>query len=229
MNTPVVLVHGLTGSTGWWDATRAALEPHHDVRVVTLPGFAGPRRSRQSFVVAHAAEWLLGWLDGEGLGRVTLVGHSMGGMIALLAAARAPERVERLVLIAPAGIFESASRRSYVLPVLRAVSTVSPRTLPVLGRDLIRAGPLRLWRVASELLASDVRPAFRAVRSPSLVIWGGRDRLLPPALGEVFRSEMQNSRLLVLPKAAHVPMLDAPNEVNQALLRFLQEGSDQCS
>ena len=160
---------------------------------------------------------------------MTLVGHSMGGMIALLAAARAPERVERLVLIAPAGIFESASRRSYVLPVLRAVSTVSPRTLPVLGRDLIRAGPLRLWRVASELLASDVRPAFRAVRSPSLVIWGGRDRLLPPALGEVFRSEMQNSRLLVLPKAAHVPMLDAPDEVNEALLRFLHEGADEGS
>lgn len=208
---PVVLVHGLTGSTDWWTSTIAALEPRYDVHVAELGGF----RYRD------AVDRLAQWLEEEGLTGAAVVGHSMGGAVALLLAAERPDAIGRLALIAPAGIFESRARRSFVLPVLRSVGGTAARFTQML-RDVARIGPLQLWRVASDLLGADVGDALRAVRAPTLIVWGANDRLLPPTLGAVFASEIPDSRLVVLERCAHIPMLEAPDALNDALLRFLE-------
>jgi pimeloyl-ACP methyl ester carboxylesterase len=207
-----VLVHGLTRSTAWWRPTVAALEPDHEVHVVRLPG------------VPHgdAAEWFGAWLLAEGLAGATVVGHSMGGTVAVLTAAQNPVAVGRLVLIAPAGIFAKRARRSYLLPALRAGSGSMGR-LVLASRDVLRFGPIRLLRVASDLLRADIAPVLSSVRAPTLVIWGAEDRLLPPSLGAVFCAEIPDCRLVVLERCAHVPMLEAPDELNAALRSFLQE------
>jgi pimeloyl-ACP methyl ester carboxylesterase len=215
MSRPVVLVHGLSGSLHFWDATVEALEPHHEVHVVRLPGV----RYRE------AAEWLGDWLRREGLTGATLVGHSMGGAVALLAAAENPDAVERIALIAPAGVFSSRRRLAYVLPLLRAVGR-NPRRIALAVRDVLRIGPHRLWRVGSDLLHADVLPVLPRVRAPALVIWGANDPVLPPSLGTVFSDELPDGRLVILERAAHVPMLEAPEELNEELLRFFAERAD---
>ena len=209
---PVVLVHGLTASTDWWGQTVASLEDAYDVHVVRLPGFR----------YAEAAAWLGEWLEGEGLEGATVVGHSMGGTVALALAAERPEVVGRLALIAPAGIFATRSRRSYVLPIARSVGR-SPNRLAMLVRDAFRIGPLRLWQVGSDLLASDIAGTLHRIRVPTLIVWGADDRLLPPTLGSVFSSEIRDSRLVVLDRCGHVPMLEAPDAFQAALRRFLDE------
>lgn len=209
---PVVLVHGITASTDWWRATAAALEGH-DVHVVRLPGF----RYRE------AARWLGDWLEGEGLGGAAVVGHSMGGTVALALAAERPRLVGRLALIAPAGVFASHARRSYILPLLRSVGR-SPGRIVLAARDSFRVGPIRLWQVASDLLASDIVSTLRDVDVPTLIVWGAEDRLLPPSLGTVFSSEIPRSRLVVLDHCGHVPMLEAPDALHSELRRFLEEG-----
>jgi len=213
---PVVLVHGITASTYWWGPTVAALEKTHDVHVVRLPGFR----------YTEAADWLEEWLEREGLEGAAVVGHSMGGTIALALAAKAPHLVERLALIAPAGIFAAQPRRSYVLPLALSVGR-SPRRFALLARDALRVGPRRLWRVGSDLLASDIVSALRAVSMPTLIVWGAQDRLLPPTLGVVFSGEIPDSRLVVLDGCGHVPMLEAPDELNAALARFLEEAPNE--
>ena len=215
--SPVVLVHGITASTHWWRPTVAALEQEHDVRVVRLPGV--PYR--------EAARWLGEWLEREGLQGADVVGHSMGATAALQLSADAPRLVGRLALIAPAGIFARRARRSYVLPLARSVGG-SPRRLAFLARDALRVGPLRLWRIGGDLLASDIALSLRSVKAPTLILWGADDRLLPPTLGSVFSREIAQSRLVLLERCGHVPMLEAPDELNAELLRFLQEAPDQC-
>lgn len=210
-DSPVVLVHGMTASTDWWRPTIAALEPHHDVRIVELRGLP----------VREAAQRLAKWLESEDLHGAALVGHSMGGTVAVETAAQAPEAVGRLVLIAPAGIFPSRSRRSYTLPLARSTLMRAPTQLPRMVRDTVRVGPLRLWHMSSDLLRGDITPALRAVRAPSLVVWGAEDRLLPPWLAEEFRTLIPDCRLVVLPKCGHIPMLECPDTLHEHLLGFL--------
>jgi pimeloyl-ACP methyl ester carboxylesterase len=211
LDSPVVLVHGMTASTDWWRPTIAALEPHHDVRIVELRGLP----------VREAAQRLAEWLETEDLRGAALVGHSMGGTVAVETAAQAPEAVGRLVLIAPAGIFPSRSRRSYTLPLARSTLMRAPTQLPRMVRDTVRVGPLRLWHMSSDLLRGDITPALRAVRAPSLVVWGAEDRLLPPWLAEEFRTLIPDCRLVVLPKCGHIPMLECPDTLHEHLLGFL--------
>jgi pimeloyl-ACP methyl ester carboxylesterase len=209
---PVVLVHGITAAIDWWRPTVAALEPTHDVRVVRLPGLR----------YGEAAKWLGNWLVRERLEGAAVVGHSMGGTIALALAADAPRLVGRLAVIAPAGIFATHARRSYVLPLARSVG-LNPRRVALAARDALRVGPIRLWRVGNDLLASDIASILRAVSAPTLILWGARDRLLPPTLGSLFTAELPDSRLVVLERCGHIPMLEAPDELNAELLRFLEE------
>ena len=209
---PVVLVHGITASTDWWQPTVAELEEDHDVHVVRLPGY----RYRE------AASWLGDWLERERLEGATLVGHSMGGTVALALAAERPKLVGRLALIAPAGIFSTQARRELLLPLVRSIGR-SPRRLPRLVQDAFRVGPVRLWHVASDLLSSDIAATLHHVEAPTLIVWGADDRLLPPTLGAIFSAEIKDSRLVVLDRCGHVPMVEAPDSLHEELRRFLDE------
>jgi pimeloyl-ACP methyl ester carboxylesterase len=211
LDSPVVLVHGMTASTDWWRPTIAALEAHHDIRIVELRGLP----------VREAAQRLAEWLDTEDLRGAALVGHSMGGAVAVETAANAPGSVGRLALIAPAGIFPSRSRRSYTLPLARSTLIHARSQLPRMVRDALRVGPARLWHLSSDLLNGDITPALQAVQAPALVVWGANDRLLPASLGEQFRTLIPDCRLVVLPKCGHIPMLECPDALHEHLLGFL--------
>src|SRR6476469_2462268 len=100
---PVVLVHGLSGSSRWWRRNIGALTPYRRVYVIDLIGF-GASHARQRFALAEASSYLIRWMDQLELERVSLVGHSMGGLIAAELAADAPDRVDRLVLVDPAAL-----------------------------------------------------------------------------------------------------------------------------
>jgi pimeloyl-ACP methyl ester carboxylesterase len=206
----VVLVHGLTASTTWWEPTVATLEPRHEVHVVQLPQIR----------IREAARWLAARLQEEDLRGAAVVGHSSGGTIAVLAAAQAPEAIGRLVLLAPAGIFPNRSRLAFAVPlavqVLRA-----PRRLPHMIRDSLRVGPLRLWLIASDLLTVDVASALPEVRTPALVLWGEDDPILSSELGRVFAEQIPDARLVILQGCGHIPMLERPGELHRELLGFL--------
>jgi pimeloyl-ACP methyl ester carboxylesterase len=98
---------------------------------------------------------------------------------------------------------------------------MTPGFLPVLARDALRTGPLTLLGATRELLAEDVRKYLRGIEAPTLLIWGGRDTLVPPSVGGVMREEIPDSRLLVIDGAGHVPMFERAAETNAALLAFL--------
>ena len=218
---PVVLVHGLSGSTRWWDRNVPALAGRHRVYLVNLPGFGAFHRRTQRFVLAEATSWLLAWMEAVGLRRAHLVGHSMGGYLSLKLAARRPEAVRRLVLVDPAGMPSGRTMLGHLGPLLLAARYARPTFLPVLVRDALYARPLTLLRTARDLLAEDVRDDLRQVGMPTLLVWGDRDPLIPPSIGEVMRAEIPDSRLLVIGGAGHNPMFDCPEDFNAALLAFL--------
>jgi pimeloyl-ACP methyl ester carboxylesterase len=218
---PVVLVHGLSGSTRWWSPNVPALAEHHRVYLVNLPGFGVMRRRRQRFVLTEAASWLLAWIEALGLEKAHLVGHSMGGYLSLKLATRRPDVVRKLVLVDPAGVPSGRTMLGHLGPLLLAARYGKPNFLPVLARDALYAGPFTLLRTARDLLAEDVRGDLRKIGMPTLLVWGERDTLIPPSVGDLMRAEIPGSRLLVIEGAGHNPMFDRPEAFNVALLAFL--------
>jgi pimeloyl-ACP methyl ester carboxylesterase len=218
---PVVMVHGLSGSTRWWARNLPALARRHRLYLVDLPGFGAMRSLRRRFVLAEAASWLSEWMRAVGLERAHLVGHSMGGYVTIRLAAGRPELVGRLVLVAPAGTTTGRSMLGHLVPLLLAARYATPAFLPVLARDALRMGPATLWRAAKDLLAEDVREDLQKIEAPTLLVWGENDPLVPPTVGELLRQEVPDSRLLVLEGAGHVPMFDRPENFDAALLAFL--------
>jgi pimeloyl-ACP methyl ester carboxylesterase len=222
---PLVLLHGLSGSTRWWVRNASALAEAHRVHVLNLPGFGDlPWRSPR-FVLTEAADWVADWLAAVGLDACHLVGHSMGGYIAIRLAARRPECVRRLVLVSPAGVPTGRSMLGYGVPLVAAALAADPTFLPVLAIDALRAGPLTILRAARDLLGEDVRDDLNAIRAPTLLVWGERDTLVPPSIGPAMRDEIRDARLVLLTGAGHVPQFDRADEFNSTVLRFLA-GSD---
>jgi pimeloyl-ACP methyl ester carboxylesterase len=223
---PVVLVHGLSGSSHWWRRNIGALTPYRRVYVVDLIGF-GASRAGHRFALAEAAGYLLQWMDKLGLERASLVGHSMGGLIAAEMAANAPERVDRLVLVDPAALPFDTGYMAHALNLIRELRYLSPSFLPVLLADAMRAGPITLWRAASGLLLADLRPKLAQIRAPTLAIWGERDALVPLETARQLARYLRYEELVVIKGAGHVPMWDCPRAFNRVLIEFLVEQHDQ--
>ena len=107
--------------------------------------------------------------------------------------------------------------------LLLAARYARPTFLPVLVRDALYAGPFTLLRTTRDLLAEDVRGDLGRIGMPTLLVWGERDPLIPPSVGDVMRAEIPDSRLLVIEGAGHNPMFDRPEAFDAALLAFLAE------
>ena len=210
---PVILIHGLSGSGRWWRFNAPALAEAHEVLTLELLGGVG---------VQDAARLIVAWAQGLDLPPAAVVGHSMGGQIALYVAAFAPERVSRLVLACASGLLH-AKWWKVALNLPRAGFSGRPRFMPVVLRDSLRTGLPNLYRSARDLLRDDVAALLPTVEAPTLVIWGSRDPLVPPTLGRQLAASLPRARYVEVPHAGHVVMVDQPQAFNAAVLAFLAE------
>jgi pimeloyl-ACP methyl ester carboxylesterase len=212
---PLVLVHGLGGSWRWWSPLLAELGKRREVHAVDLP------RPRKVVRAVELSAWLGRWLDASGLRHVDLAGHSLGGLVAAELAARRWELTRRLVLLAPAGIPDSRSVPARVLPLLRELYGIRS-SLRIVAGDALRAGPFTLTHGVVVASTRDLRSELAEIRAPTLLLWGERDRLVPPRVAEEWQRMLPDARLVRL-SCGHVPMLEAPGEVADLMLSFLDE------
>ena len=220
--SPVVLVHGLAGSWRWWAPCMPALAERHTVHAVDLPGSGDLREHR--FDLADAPAFLEACLDAAGLESAALVGHSMGGVICARLAARAPGRVTRLVLVAPA-VDLRPSIAAWALPLSRAAFEMSPHLASLLVADALRTGPVGLARAALDLLAdTSAGDGIAAVRAPTLVVWGERDPLVPARGAAALGDRIPGARVHLMPRTGHVPMVEAPGEFARVVGEHLAGG-----
>lgn len=216
---PVVLLHGLDGSSRWWLPTFATLTAHF--RCYALDFVIFDRwRERGRVALPRAGTFVAAWLDALGLDWSHIVAHSMGSYGACQLALERPERVGRLVLIAPAVAPPRPIGAREAVRLLPFFGALEPNFLPVLLTDSLRTGPLRWLRSASELGTARPLPVEH-IRAPTLLIWGARDPVVPASNGPGLQRRIAGSRLLSLPGARHVPMYERPHDCNEAIARFL--------
>jgi pimeloyl-ACP methyl ester carboxylesterase len=222
---PLVLIHGLSGSASWWRRNVPALSERFRVLVLELVGYGSNRAWRPARILA-TADLLAEFIATLPEGRAHVIGHSMGGQIATQLAGRRPDRVDRLVLASASGLLRTDLLRMALRLPLQARH--SPFDFaPRLTVDALRAGPLNLLLSALDILRDDVSEAIAHIRTPTLLIWGRNDKLVPVAVGETVQRLIPGSRLAVLPRAGHVPMWDRPAEFNRLVVEFLSEGAER--
>jgi pimeloyl-ACP methyl ester carboxylesterase len=220
---PVVMIHGLSGSTRWWIHNIQSLSQHYCVYLIDLPGFGSMRSRYTHLSLEQTGPWIVQVMEALHLQQAHLIGHSMGGLLCLWIAAHHPEVVARLVLVSPAVFLpQKQSAFSYMLPLLRGVRDLRPPFLPILAVDALRAGPRVLLRTVNDLLKLDMHKEIKDITVPTLLVWGERDTLVPLSIGYILRQELSQSRLFVIKRVGHTSMFDRPREFNAAVIAFLQ-------
>lgn len=211
---PVVLIHGLAGSSRWWARNVGALAAHHELHMVDL---AGCGRSAGRLVLTRATDQLAAWMQHVGLARASLIGHSMGGFIVACLAARSPSLVDRLVLVnaalpLPGPVDRLPGRLRLPVPL---------SILPILLGDMARTGLDVVSRAARELVQADMALTLGRVLADTLLIWGEHDSMVPLGLARAAMRRLPAASLAVICNAGHVPMWEQPEAFNQTVLSFL--------
>jgi pimeloyl-ACP methyl ester carboxylesterase len=248
----VILVHGQGGCWQWWLRVMPWLATNCRTIAVDLAGFGAsePIGADDDVFLEHAAT-IIGLLDHLGLARAVVVGHSMGGLVSLQAACDHPERVSGLLLADAGGANIGPGRLRLILAALRlfnAAFSLSwiPRAVAKTRclRGVLLAPGVHDWRTLSEPLAMQILPRMaapgfmqslraaagavnhvtpQAVTCPSLVVWGMRDRILPPSTGRVLVSKIPDSRLVLLDAVGHCPMIEAPDDFTELIANFARD------
>ena len=217
---PLILLHGLAGSARWWTRNIPALSRSFRTISIDLPGFgASPRRHR--LVLDDVADQLVGTMDRLGIDQASVIGHSMGGLIAGGLAADHPDRVDRLVLVDAAFLTLGPAAIRRVAGPATTLRRTAPSLLPVLVQDGLRSGPVRLADATIQLLGVDWRTKLPRIVAPTLVIWGEHDAICPLSIGRRIVAAVPGSRLVVVAGAAHNPMWERPEAFDREVLDFL--------
>lgn len=214
---PLVCVHGLSGSSRWWTRVTALIDRHVPLVLSDVP---------RSLKPSEVETWLAGRIEELGP-PVDLAGHSLGALVSVRVAALRPELVRRLVLISPPGVGPPRSPLTYAWPLARTMLGSRPSFLVRLTYDGLRAGPRNLARGGLHVARADVTAELAAVTAPTLLVWGARDGVVPIEEASIWLERMPDARLIVIPGAGHVPMVESPVELAEAIRSFLEERFDE--
>ncbi|MEJ6001697.1 alpha/beta fold hydrolase [Paucibacter soli] len=242
--TPLLLLHGACADHASWLSFAAALGPRWPLLVPDLPGHGdSPLPADAELGIVAQAERMLACMDRLALTRVHLVGHSMGGALAMRIAALRPELVRSLTLISSAGAETRPSelRRHVELghphPMIEVDSLrdframlawgmARPPWLPGFAQDWLLAQKRSRRATERKLLCDlerdqDQRALLGQIKAPTLVLWGQLDRVVDVADATTLASGIAHSRKTVLPALGHVPMVEAPRELARLCREFL--------
>jgi pimeloyl-ACP methyl ester carboxylesterase len=246
---PMIIIHGFLGSHLNFESIVERLSGSRKLYVVDLPGFGLSKASLQGdYSKKGYADLLVSLMKLLNISRADVLGHSMGGEVALNLAYHYPERVERLVLIDSTG-YDTAS----YLPDFVARSEVLNYLLMRYGfqtyflqRFLYRQGLGDLSNYSANQfglffsITNQVSPSFlrlfnsqddsgtlagsiKEIIKKTLIIWGSNDRVVTPDRGIHFDSELPDSRLVTIEGAGHSPMIEDPETVSREIIAFLSE------
>jgi len=228
----VVLLHGLFGNLRMWKNVIDRLKKDYRVIVPRLPIFELPIEHTN---IKFLAKVLHDYLDWNQITDVTLVGHAIGGQVALMYADLHPSNVRKIVLTGSSGLFEnspflkakaSAATYTSVDEKVREVffdKAFIPGKLIKEVYETVQNIPKRmaLGELARSSKQSSVSPFLGRLTHPVLLIWGLNDLITPPEVALHFHDLLPNSELKFIDQCGHLPMIEQSGQFNDHLLDFL--------
>ena len=243
----VLLIHGFASSLHTWEPWAQDLSQHRRVIRLDLPGHGlSSPDATGDYTDSRSVALLLALLDQLAVPRASVVGHSMGGRIAWTLAATHPERVDKLVLVAPDG-FASPGFAYGEKPDVPATLHLMRFTLPkwllrmnlapayvdaaamtderaTRYHDLMLAPGARQAMIArlQQSVLVDPVPLLKRISAPTLLIWGQQDALIPFSNAADYTQALARSQLVALDGVGHLPQEEAPERALAPLRDFLR-------
>ena len=239
---PLMLLHGFGANKDIFTRVARSLTPHYRVIVPDHIGFGESSHPQYAdYSPTAQADRLHALARALGIQSVHLGGNSMGGQIAMTYAALYPDEVNSLWLLDPAGVWSAPE--SEVRKIIRetghnplvvsnedefaqlfAMVMNEPPFVPrpimnVMARERIRNFVLE-ERIFKQLVADSVEERVSDLKTPSLIVWGDRDRLINVATADILHKLLPNSQVVIMPGVGHVPMLERPQKSADDYLRF---------
>lgn len=242
---PVVLLHGLGGDGSRWAPNIEPLARDFHVFALDQIGFGESDKPLANYHTGMLAEFLVGFLKAVGVEKASLVGNSMGAGVALYTAAKFPAVVDRIVL-ADGGGYRAAPGAPAAPPTPEALhrrqiqNSVTREETREFFRVLFHDKSLVTDKMVDEQLALRLRAAFtitkiqeagdrgtlseqevRAVRAPTLIVWGKYDELANPAGADRLEKAIPGSKKTIINNCGHMPQLECAGEFNRLVRDFL--------
>jgi pimeloyl-ACP methyl ester carboxylesterase len=242
----LLLLHGFGSSLQAWDDWSLKLEQTYRVIRLDLPGFGLTGASpANDYSEEKDLAILTHFTDKLGLEKFSVVGHSMGGKMAWSLAASQPERVQALVLMAPDGFPQAKDigTKPYEVPAITGlIKYFLPKYLvrksiePAFAQadalndalvnryfDMLRAPGVRgaILERSNQTIYTDPVPRLKAIRAPTLLIWGEQDQMIPKTNAQSYAHVLSNSTTVLVPKLGHLLQEEQPEKGLTAVIQFL--------
>jgi pimeloyl-[acyl-carrier protein] methyl ester esterase len=247
---PIVLLHGWGMHGGVFKPLGEHLAQANTVAAVDLPGHGESARYDQFADLSQHCGYLVEQLSGLLREEVTLIGWSLGGLLAQYIALQYPQYVKKLVLLCSTPCFrwsedwscamEAGVLAGFAADLMRDYQTTLSRFLGLQfmgaqnqkenlrrARELVFARPQpqrdMLQQGLHLLETTDLRPQSKAIRCPTLIINAERDSLVPSAAGQYLAEKLPDARCVIIKGAGHAPFLSHRDVVTHFLNRFIHE------
>ena len=240
---PVILLHGWINSWDVWRETMIHIAERHRFRVYALDfwgfGESANQQAAQPYKLNAYVSMVEQFMERLGIQRAPIIGHSMGGTVAVKMTLRHPARVSKTAVVGSPIVGDSLNfmlklggrewiaDRLFQLPwVMRLVIRTilagdSPRVKEMIFRDVSRTSAESFFRSIEDLHRTDLRPRMGEISTPTLGVFGEHDNIVHPGQAEVLLKGVPHAHIQSMPHSRHFPMLDEPERFRQSLVSFL--------
>lgn len=235
---PIIFLHSWLGSWRYWVPIMDLISERHRAYAIDFWGFGESQRDGNQFTVSEYVNMLCRFMDHMAINKANLVGHGMGGMVAVRAAREQPDRFLKVMTVCTpiqgellnqyinpgmlSKLFGRSTPTSVWSRMIRQVGINDKEMEDEIVDDTEALSEKVLISVNESLLETDLRADLEALKLPLLAVYGGKDTIVP-AEHATFLNEASDrtSQLLVMPKANHFPFLDNTSTFNRMLMDFL--------
>jgi pimeloyl-ACP methyl ester carboxylesterase len=240
---PVILLHGWLGSWSYWLDTMEALGAHYRMYALDFWGFGDSGKRRESYLVGDFVDLVGQFMDRLGIVEAPVVGHSMGGTVALSLALSQPRRVPKVAVVGSPVVGSSLNILLHLaghpaiaymvwhMPTLLrwGIRLSSPRITREWRKwydmqieDLSRTTLEAFFTSIASLREVDLRPKLPGLRQPVMSVHGVGDNVVNPDQAALIGRYVNGARVEMMPGSRHFPMLDEPAAFNERLHSFLK-------
>ncbi len=233
----VLILHGWGASSdSWLQIQKILVAQGYKVICPDFPGFGKSQTPPRPWNLTDYGNWLNDFLSFLNFKKISIIAHSFGGRVAIKFVVNYPKKTEKLILYASAGLKIEPDIETKIILFLAKIGNIIFAFKPLrilknsirklfyilIGhRDYLKADNI-MRGTMKKVLGEDLLPELSKIKVKTLIVWGKKDKIVPVKYAYIFKENIKNSQLEILPKVAHSPHLENPEKLLEIITRFLR-------